>query len=137
MKKKNSTTSPRVLVDSSIWIEAFRRSHSPVVESLIDLLDRRRVVTTGLVMAEVLYGCRNDAERLQVDEAMRGLPFLETGRTAWEAAGNKGALLRGKGITLPLSDLLMAAVASEASALIFSSDHHFDLIPDLKLFKPD
>ena len=51
--------------------------------------------------------------RLAVDVVGRrrqaGLPFLEATREIFAAAGKMGAALRKKGITMPLSDLLIAS----------------------------
>ena len=123
-----------VLVDTSVWIEAFRRKDAGVVSLLTDLLGQQRAVTVGQVMAEVLYGCRHDKEREKVKEAFEALPFIDTTRSDWIQAGDLGASLRRRGTTVPLSDLVIAAVALREGFPVFSLDKHFDVIPNLPIF---
>ena len=49
------------------------------------------------------------------------------------------ALIMWKGLgsyQLPLTDLLLAVVAKRCDAAVYTTDPHFDLIPDLKRYKP-
>ncbi len=43
-----------VLVDTSAWVEVFRKNRSPVVELAEGLLRRGLVCTNGLIRAELL-----------------------------------------------------------------------------------
>lgn len=63
-----------VLVDTSVWIETFRRSHPLTLESVVDFDD---VVTCLPVVQEVLQGF--DDERLfrTAQDAMLALPIVE------------------------------------------------------------
>jgi hypothetical protein len=36
-----------------------------------------------------------------------------------------------------LTDLVVAAVARRCNAWVYTTDPHFDLIPDLKRYRPD
>lgn len=126
-------SSSAVLVDTSVWIEAFRNKESSVVSELQALLDKQRAVTVGQVLAEVLYGCRNPKERAKVQEAFEAVPALEIRQADWVHAGDMGASLRARGTTLPLSDLLIASVALRENVAVFTLDKHFDSIPRLTL----
>jgi predicted nucleic acid-binding protein len=123
-----------VLIDTSIWIEAFRSRESSVVSELQDLLEKQRAVTVGQVIAEVLYGCRNSRERAKVQEAFGAVPALEIRYSDWIHAGDMGASLRTRGTTLPLSDLVIASVALREDAALFTLDKHFQAIPHLSLY---
>ena len=65
---------------------------------------------------------------------LAGLHFLADSFTTWKRAGELSAALRRKGITLPLSDLVVAAIALERSCQVFTLDHHFRQIPGVKLY---
>ncbi len=54
--------------------------------------------------------------------------------SAWIRAGNISAGLRRKGTTLPMSDLLIGALAIEHSLDVFTLDDHFSSIPGLKQY---
>ncbi len=46
----------------------------------------------------------------------------------WEEAGRWGFELRRRGVTVPFTDLLIAAVAAGAVAVLVHRDRHFDSI---------
>src|SRR5262245_12391936 len=63
-----------VLVDTSVWIETFRRGAPLALESVVDLDD---VVTCGPVIQEVMQGFDDERAFRVAREAMRALPILE------------------------------------------------------------
>ena len=64
---------------------------------------------------------------------MPALGFAETTADVWIKAGNISCGLRKKGVTLPLSDLLIGAAALEHGLYVLTRDEHFKSIPGLKL----
>ena len=50
--------------------------------------------------------------------------------------GELSAQLRRKGLTLPLSDLIIAVTAIEKDSAVFTLDPHFKKVPNLKLYAP-
>jgi predicted nucleic acid-binding protein len=64
-----------VLVDTSIWIEVFRR---PARIRLEDVVGFEDIVTCLPVMQEVLQGVRDERAFLLAREAMRALPIVES-----------------------------------------------------------
>jgi predicted nucleic acid-binding protein len=65
---------------------------------------------------------------------LRGLHFLEVTWEEWRAASRLGRQMIGNGHTLPLSDLVIAAVALERDIAVYTTDPHFDLFPNLRRF---
>jgi hypothetical protein len=86
-----------------------------------------------MVLAELLQGIRNPKEGVLVRRSLETLPYTETTRSAWQKAGEISAALRSKGVTVPLSDLVIAAVALGEGCEVFTVDPHFELVPQLKL----
>jgi len=125
-----------IVVDTSVWIDFFNRPHSPVTLHLQSLLRNRQVVLVGMVLAEILQGIKNPEEARRVRESLDRLPFLETTRAKWQKAGELSAQLRRKGLTLPLSDLIIAATALQEEVAVFTLDPHFKKVPTLKLYIP-
>jgi predicted nucleic acid-binding protein len=68
-----------------------------------------------------------------VKESLKKLPYLEMTRDIWEKAGELSAFLRRKGITIPLSDLIVSAVAISGGYEVFTIDPHFEQVHGLKL----
>jgi predicted nucleic acid-binding protein len=63
--------------------------------------------------------------------------YLEAGWDDWRAAADLGRDLAAKGHKLPLTDLMVATVARRCDAWVYTTDPHFDYIPDLKRYWPD
>jgi predicted nucleic acid-binding protein len=123
------------LVDTSVWIDFFRGIAS-TKEFLTKLIARDRVFTSGPVLFELLQGIRSAEEREQVKEALLSLNFLEITPADWEGAALISRELRSKGITIPMTDLLLAQLARTHDLEIISLDPHFDQIPGITHRKP-
>ena len=126
----------RVIVDTSIWIEFFRDATSALSLHLQALLRERRVFLVGMVLAEILQGVKSPKEQNLVRQNMNHLPYLEITREIWQKAGERSAALRRKGVTIPLSDLIIATSALTEGHEVFTADPHFNSIPELKLHQP-
>lgn len=124
-----------VVADTSVWIPFFTDPGSPEKRAIDDLIDARDLALVGVVLAELLQGCRTPKESEEVLDAVTALNFLETTFSAWRRAGELSASLRRKGITIPLTDLTIAALALEHRCQIFTLDPHFDRIPGVSLYR--
>lgn len=92
-------------------------------------LQNSAVFTCGPVLSELLQGTRGDHDRAAVLEAQSSLEYAEASPAVWVRAGDLAAALRRTGTTVPLSDLLIAAIAIEQRLEIITADRHFRLIP--------
>jgi predicted nucleic acid-binding protein len=126
-----------VFVDTCIWASFFSKPSSPEKAAVDKLLDTDRVALLGPVVAEVLLGFRRQDQADWVASRMRLAHYVEVSWEDWRAAANLGRELAAKGNKLPLTDLLVAAVAERCHAWVYTSDPHYDLIPELKRFLPD
>ena len=125
-----------VIADTSVWIPFFNRPDSREKAALDLLIDADEVVLVGVVLAEVLQGCRTPSERETLSEALSALPYFEVNSSTWIRAGDLSSQLLRKGITLPLSDLLIAVLAIEHGCRVYSLDAHFTKIPGVALYMP-
>jgi predicted nucleic acid-binding protein len=125
-----------VIADTSVWIEYFRGGQEPVRDALRRLIRTQQVALVGMVLAELLQGCRSEKEADRILSNLTGLRFLTDTFTTWRRAGALSASLRRKGITIPLSDFVIAALALEHRYQVYALDPHFDHIPGLSLYKP-
>lgn len=71
---------------------------------------------------------------MHLSGVLSALHYIEMTSDIWIMAGNISAGLRRKGITLPMSDLLIGAVALEHGLEVLSLDEHFSSIPGLKQY---
>ncbi|MGE0643738.1 MAG: PIN domain-containing protein [Nitrospira sp.] len=125
-----------VIADTSVWIPFFNRPDSHEKISLDMLIDADEVALVGVVLAEVLQGCRTPSERTTLSESLLALRYFEVTQTTWLRTGDLSAQLLRKGVTLPLSDLLIAALAIEHDCRVYSLDAHFKKIPGLRPYLP-
>jgi predicted nucleic acid-binding protein len=123
-----------VLIDTCIWVPFFNRPQSAEKKAVDALLDEDRAVLIGPILAEILQGFRRAD---WVASSLRGLHYPEIQWEDWCAAAGLGRQLAVGGHRLPLSDLVVAAIALRTDSAVYSSDPHFDLITGLKRFSPD
>jgi len=118
-----------VIIDSSVWILALRRKFHPRMKALVgDLLDLEEVGINGLIMLEILGGCRSDPEKSRLDELLSALVYCEAEKSLWEAAAALAMTLKRKGVSVPNTDIFIAATAMRHEAVLVHADSHFDLI---------
>ncbi len=117
------------LVDSSAWILSFSRSPPlRLKEILSEALDQDAVQTCGVIVAELLQGCRHANERRTLRDHFDSLHYLEWSESDWVTLGESSAQLRGQGVTVPLTDLIIVHLAIKNSSTILHRDRHFELI---------
>ena len=124
-----------IIVDTCVWIEFFRKPESEITLHLKDLLRESKVIMVGMVLAEILQGVKAPKEASLVKESLEKLPYLKMTRDIWESAGRKSATLRASGLTIPLSDLIIACAALSEVHEIFTIDPHFEKVDGLQLHK--
>lgn len=123
-----------VIVDTSVLI-SFLRDEENHTSEVIGLLEQNRLVTTGIIIAELLQGVKSSREEQVVAELLQVINPLEVTTGLWVKAGKLASVLRRKGVTLPLTDLAIATLAMEHGLVIFTLDSHFDQIPGVRLWR--
>ncbi len=124
-----------VVADTSVWIKFFNDPDSPEKLSLAGLIQKRLLFLTGVEIAEVLQGVRTESEKTEILSCMSVLPFLGCTLTSWIRIGELSALLRRRGLILPLSDIAIASLSLEHGCSVFTLDKHFEKIPGLTLHR--
>ena len=123
-----------VLVDTSVWIESYRKPKSKLTEILKELLQERRVVTAGIIIAEILQGTKTQKDFEDLKMHLVTLPVLPEGIEEWEAVGLKSHTARKEGCIVPLSDCLVAVLAEKNNCEIFTLDKHFNKLKGVVFF---
>ena len=118
----------RVLVDTSVWISFFRRPDEVVSNKLKHLLRNGNPAYTGLIATELIRGAKSKKEQAALDDLFRSIEYFETREEYFERAGKLGRMLSHKGITIATVDLIIAQIALENNAALFTLDAHFKLL---------
>ena len=123
-----------VLLDTSVWIDAFRGKTPHIVEATQGLLKDDCILICGPVLFEIKRGLR-PPDRKKILPLLDALIRLSVDETVWDAAGDLDASLRKKGITIPPMDVIIAQVCLHHKVSLFTLDEHFNSIPGLKRFE--
>lgn len=118
-----------VLVDTSVWVEVFRKGPSPFrLESVIDIED---IVTCLPVIQEVLQGFRDEKAFALARESMLCLPVVESPLSAeiFLDAVQLYRTARRTGVTVRSGvDCLIAACALRHQLPVLHFDRDYDAL---------
>lgn len=120
----------KVLVDTSAWIEFFRKKE-PWYSAVSGLMDDKRVCCSGLILAELIQGAKSEKELEVLRDFRHVFEFLDDSVDLWQAAGELSHALLRKGRSAGLSDCYLAVAAKTANVKILTLDKHFDIIKDM------
>jgi predicted nucleic acid-binding protein len=116
------------LVDTSVWIEVFRK---PNRLRLTDVVDLEEIVTCLPVVQETLQGFRDEGAFRKAREAMLALPVVEA-PLRLEVVEDAVTLYRSgrrSGLTIRSSvDCLIAACALRNNLTVLHHDRDFELL---------
>lgn len=123
-----------IIVDTSVWIAAFRNGKSPEAIHLRDLLDADDVALAAPVRIEILLGASR-ATVAQLKRTLSALPLFYPAATTWLLIEDWLEKAKTAGQTFGMADLLIAAIAQEQTSQIWSLDSDFTRMAQLKLVK--
>lgn len=118
-----------ILIDSSVWIEYYRPHGAAKIQSMvIEAISHDLAAVNGIIDVEILGGITGSAELAAVSSDFDGFHMLELTGESFRGAATMGSRLRKRGLTVPATDLIIAASAIENNAELYHIDNHFDLI---------
>ena len=134
----------RVLVDTTIWSLALRRTRPKLkeqilVDELSELVRELRAVLIGPIRQEVLSGIPDPAKFEVVRQHLSAFDDLPIGKADYEEAARVFNVCRKKGVQGSHVDFLICAVAIRHSTVVFTTDKDFTNYAkhlDLELHKP-
>jgi predicted nucleic acid-binding protein len=111
-----------ILVDSSVWIDFLSSRPGPGGQELRRLIeDGAPVAITGVVVMEVLQGLQRDVKRIEAYLSLFDL-LEASGFATYRNAAALFRRARSKGVSLTTTDALIATLAVENGAEVFSLD---------------
>jgi len=119
------------LIDSSAWIEYFRRDGDPKIrERVAQSIRSQRATFCDLVFLELMRG--NARQRDQAKLVADTLPRLTTSDDCWKEAVAWAIRASEAGKPVPNTDLVIFACGKTHGAEIIHRDRHFDILEELE-----
>lgn len=113
-----------IVVDTSVWVATLRSAESPLAPVLRRLLDDDEVALAIPVRIELLSGA-SSPDRVRLRRALSALPVIYPTDDTWPMIDDWIDRAGRSGQRFGFGDLLIAALASELGALVWSLDEDF------------
>ena len=127
-----------IVVDSSVWVSVLRRRTSAEAAAFSALLDMDEILLPAPVRTELLGGVR-PVHRQTLRRILTALPVAYPTDETWKQMDQWAIHGTERGQSFGVGDLLIAAMAQEAGALVWSLDADFQRMAKLKfveLYEP-
>lgn len=121
-----------IAVDTSVWVAALRDSGSREGVVLRELLDADEVLLPVPVKIELLSGASR-RDRATMAAGLEALPVAYPNDDTWRMLVDWTGRASNAGVAFGVGDLLVAAIAVENAAPVWSLDAAFDRLEQLRL----
>lgn len=119
----------QLLFDTCAWIDFLRYPEGAFGDLIVEAINADKALTCGVVIAELLQGGKGKKENQQLELLFSTVESLSVDETVWHEAGQVLQDLKRKGITLPLTDALIAVTAKRNHVAVVTMDKHFQHLP--------
>jgi len=120
-----------LFVDTSVWSLALRRDAPADVPEVLALVQALEVgdplVTTGLVLQELLQGFAGPKARVEIIDRFSALPLMVPDRLDHIEAAELRSTCRRKGLQIGTIDALLAQLCLRHGLLMLTTDQDFHL----------
>lgn len=124
-----------ILVDTNVLIDYFRGS-DPDFNKKFDSL---QIGICGIVKTELLHGARTDDEADNMIKTFTSFELITIDEYDWEFAGLMLQTFRSQGISIPVTDALIAYIGIKYDIPVWTNDKHFKymqaIYPELRLYQ--
>jgi predicted nucleic acid-binding protein len=122
-----------ILVDTSAWIHLLRPSGDAAVRLRVErALQAGEACWCSMVRIELWNGAGGNREKKVLRDFERFLPDLPISQEVWDDAVELARSARASAVTVPASDVLIAACARYHGAALEAADSDFDLLRTLE-----
>lgn len=125
-------TAERFMPDTCAWIDFFNARSTSLAVAVEGALRHGVVHTCGVIKFELVQGIKGQQEQSLFFDAFKAVEYLEMDDDLWISCGHLSRNLRQKGITLPLSDILIAILALKHNLTVLTIDRHFNHVEGLR-----
>jgi hypothetical protein len=120
-----------VIIDTSAWVEFFRRDGDLHVKMAVKgLLDEYEAALCGPVEMEFLGGAREN-EMPRIKKWFDLIPYVRNDLKIWREAAVNFAKLKAKGYTIPWNDILIGTISKNQMIRVYAKDKHFVVMAEV------
>ena len=114
------------LVDASSWIEFLRGRTSEPGRRVKSLLIRGQAAWCDMTLVELWNGARGKAEKDVLEALEREVRIYPITEQVWAGACELARRCRNEGLTVPSTDIIIAACATVHKLELEHCDRHFE-----------
>ena len=118
-----------ILIDTSSWIHLLRPDGDPEIRSRVEAALRSGdACWCPIVQLELWNGAQGGREQQVLRRFAEVLPVLPMDEDVWSVAYDLARRARSRGVTVPATDVAIAACARRHGARLESADRDFELL---------
>jgi predicted nucleic acid-binding protein len=115
----------KVLIDTSVWVDFFRKRDSLVSMKVREYLKLNQVCYTGPILVELYQGAKTQREIEILDELFDTISYVDITRKHYQHAGMVGQKAAREGKVFSTIDVILGVLAHDEGLSLFSLDRHF------------
>ena len=114
------------LVDTSSWVEYLRDRESEAGDRVEALVLSGEAAWCDMTLVELWHGVRGAKEKRELADMENEIKRVSVDAVVWRLASKLALRCREKGITVPATDIVIAACAVTHRLELERCDTHFD-----------
>lgn len=115
----------KVLIDTSVWVDSFRKTGSAVSTKLREYLKLNQVCYTGPIRVELYQGAKTQRGIEILKQLFNTIPYVDITKEHFHHAGLTSQKAAREGRRFSTVDVILAVLAHDERLFFFSLDHHF------------
>ncbi len=115
----------KVLIDTSVWVDFFRKKDSLVSVKVREYLKLNQVCYAGPILVELYQGAKTQREMEILDQLFDTISYIDITRDHYHHAGMISQKAAREGRVFSTIDVILAVSAHDAGLSLFSLDRHF------------
>jgi tRNA(fMet)-specific endonuclease VapC len=121
----------KVLIDTSVWVDFFRKRDSLVSLKVREYLKLNQVCYTGPILVELYQGAKTQREIEILDQLFDTINYVDITRKHYHHAGMVSQKAAREGKVFSTIDVILAVLAHDEGLSLYSLDRHF---PDISRY---
>ncbi len=118
-----------ILIDTSVWIDVLKGTANQKLTDFVGThVINENVAIIDLIRYELLIGCKTNREFSDLIFYLSKLEQIVFNHDSWNDLIDFGYNLKRKGLTIPLTDVMISYVAIKNNLELLHNDRHFNLI---------